>query len=284
MSVEQAGILRLGGEVPVHRLGFGAMRITGEGIWGEPPDLDEAKRVLRRVVELGIDLIDTADSYGPDVSERLIGETLAPYPSNLVVATKAGLTRPGPNTWVPNGDPAHIRRACEGSLRRLRLDRIELYQFHRPDPKVPLEDSMGELVRLQNEGKIRFIGVSNFDVEQLERASGIAKIISVQNRFNLVDRASQPVLEWCERRGIAFIPWRPLSTEGLEGGPIAAIAKRHNASLPQIALAWILVHSPVMLPIPGTGSVKHLEDNVGATRIQLEPAEVLALTAVGRGA
>jgi len=277
MSLERVGIFHLGGDLPVHRLGFGAMRITGEGIWGEPPDLDEAKRLLRRAVELGIDLLDTADSYGPEVSERLIGETLAPYPPRLVIATKGGLVRPGPSEWKRHGTPEHLRKACEGSLRRLRLERIDLYQLHAPDEKVPLEDQLETLADLQRQGKIRHIGVSNFDVSQLERASKIARIVSVQNRYNLADRSSQPVVDWCERHGIAFIPWRPLGMEGLEDGPVATIAERHGASPTQVALAWLLASSKVMLPIPGTSSVKHLEENVGAARLSLEPDEIEVL-------
>jgi len=277
MGVEQAGTFLLGGDLPVHRLGFGAMRITGQGIWGEPPDEAEAKRVLRRAVELGVNLIDTSDSYGPDVSERLIGETLAPYPRGLVVATKGGLMRPGPDQWTRNGDPAHLRKACEGSLKRLKVERIDVYQLHAPDAKVPLEEQLGALAQLQREGKIRHIGVSNFDVKQLELATAVVKVVSVQNRYNLADRSSQDVLEWCEKRGVAFIPWRPLGVEGLEDGPLAEIAKRHQAEPSQIALAWLLASSKVMLPIPGTGSVKHLEENCAAAKIRLSDDEVRQL-------
>jgi len=280
MGVEQAGTFLLGGDLPVHRLGFGAMRITGQGIWGEPPDEAEAKRVLRRAVELGVNLIDTADSYGPDVSERLIGETLAPYPRGLVVATKGGLMRPGPDQWTRNGDPAHLRKACEGSLKRLKVERIDVYQLHAPDAKVPLEEQLGALAQLQREGKIRHIGVSNFDVKQLELATAVVKVVSVQNRYNLADRSSQDVLEWCEKRGVAFIPWRPLGVEGLEDGPLAEIAKRHQAEPSQIALAWLLASSKVMLPIPGTGSVKHLEENCAAAKIRLSDDEVRQLRAL----
>lgn len=277
MGVEQAGTFALGGDLPVHRLGFGAMRITGEGIWGEPPDAGEAKRVLRRALELGVNLVDTADSYGPDVSERIIGETLAPYPKDLVVATKGGLVRPGPDEWKRHCTPDHLREACDGSLRRLKLERIDLYQLHAPDPKVPLEDQLGTLADLQREGKIRHIGVSNFDVEQLDLATSMVKVVSVQNRYNLADRSSQDVLEWCEKRGVGFIPWRPLGVEGLEDGPLAAIAKRHQATPSQIALAWLLASSKVMLPIPGTGSAKHLEENCAAARIRLSEEEVRQL-------
>jgi len=278
--VEQAGTFALGGDLPVNRLGFGAMRITGPGIWGEPPDEAEARRVLRRAVELGVNLIDTADSYGPDVSERLIGETLAPCPKGLVIATKGGLVRPGPDVWERDCRPERLRRACEGSLKRLKLERIDLYQLHAPDPKVPLEDQLGSLADLQREGKIRHVGVSNFDVPQLEKAVGIVKVVSVQNRYNLADRSSREVLEWCEARGVGFIPWRPLGVEGLEDGPLARIAERHRATPAQIALAWLLASSKVMLPIPGTGSVKHLEENCAAAGIRLSDEEVRELRAL----
>jgi pyridoxine 4-dehydrogenase len=279
----EAGSFEIGGDLTVNRLGFGAMRLTGDGIWGEPRDPDECKRVLRRARELEINLIDTADSYGPDVSERLIGETLYPYPDELVIATKGGLTRSGPNQWHPNGRPEHLREACEGSLRRLRLERIQLYQLHRVDPKVPLEDSLGALIELRDEGKIQHIGVSNFSVEELQRARELTPIVSVQNRYNLTDRSSEDVLEECEREGIAFIPWFPLSTGKLAapGSPLAQIAERHGAAPAQIALAWLLHRSPVMLPIPGTASVSHLEENIGAVRIELSDAEVEDLEELG---
>ncbi|WP_373048977.1 aldo/keto reductase [Vulgatibacter sp.] len=277
--IEQSGTFTLG-DRKVHRLGFGAMRITGEGIWGEPADRKEAEAVLRRAIELGIDLFDTADSYGPDVSERLIGEVLHPYPPQLVIATKGGLTRPGPNEWRRNGRPEHLRQACEGSLRRLELETIELYQLHAPDPDVPLEESLGALVDLQREGKIRHIGVSNFQVPELERSVKVARIVSVQNRYNLADRGSQAVLDWCERQEIGFLPWKPLHVEGLEDGPLARIAAGHGATPRQIALAWLLHRSPVMLPIPGTSSVRHLEANAAAARIRLAPEEVQTLNAL----
>lgn len=280
MSLARVGIFPIGGNLPVHRLGFGAMRITGEGIWGPPPDRAEAKAVLRRVIELGIDLIDTADSYGPNVSEELIAETLHPYPQGLVIATKGGLVRPGPGVWNRNGKPEHLRQACEGSLRRLKLERIDLYQYHAPDPQVPIEDSLGTLVELQNEGKIRHIGVSNFDVDQLTRAVRVAKIVSVQNRYHLADRSSQSVLDWCEKSGIAFIPWKPLGMEGVEA-KVQEIADKHHALPQQIALAWLLQKSPVMLPIPGTGSVKHLESNLKAADITLSDAEMQTLNGLG---
>jgi aryl-alcohol dehydrogenase-like predicted oxidoreductase len=279
VSATAAGTFDIGGELTVNRLGFGAMRITGDGIWGEPRDPEECKRVLRRAVELDINLIDTADSYGPEVSERLIAEALHPYPDDLVIATKGGLTRSGPNEWHPNGHPQHLREACEGSLARLRLERIELYQLHRVDPKVPLEESVGALIELRKEGKIGRIGLSNVSVDQLHRARELTPIVSVQNRYNLTDRATEDVLEECERAGIAFIPWFPLSTGKLSthGGPLAHIAERYDATPAQIALAWLLQRSAVMLPIPGTASVKHLEENIGAARIELSPDEMQAL-------
>lgn len=277
MGVEEAGTFRLGGDLPVNRLGFGAMRITGAGIWGEPPDHEEAKRVLRRAVELGVNLIDTADSYGPDVSERLIGETLAPYPPGLVIATKGGLIRPGPDEWKRHATPDHLRKACEGSLKRLKLERIDLYQLHAPDRRVPLEEQLGTLASLQRQGKIRHIGVSNFDVKQLELASDVVNVVSVQNRYNLADRSSQDVLDWCETKGVAFIPWRPLGIEGIDQAPLTEIAARHGATSSQIALAWLLASSKVMLPIPGTGSAKHLEENCAAAKIRLSDEEVRTL-------
>jgi pyridoxine 4-dehydrogenase len=267
------------GDRKVRRLGFGAMRITGQGIWGPPPDRDEAIAVLRRAVELGVNLIDTADSYGPHVSEELIAEALYPYPDDLVIATKGGLVRPGPDQWDADGRPEHLREACEGSLKRLRLERIEVYQFHRPDPKVPLEESLGALVELRNEGKIAHIGISNVSVAQLREAQAVTRIVSVQNRYNLVERDAEDVLDACEAGGIGFIPWFPLKSGamGKAGGPAADVAKAHDATPAQVALAWLLVHSGVMLPIPGTGSVKHLEENVAAAHLQLTDDEVKAL-------
>jgi aryl-alcohol dehydrogenase-like predicted oxidoreductase len=278
-SARAAGTFDIGGDLTVNRLGFGAMRLTGEGVWGEPPDPEKCKRVLRRAVELDVNLIDTADSYGPQVSESLIAEALYPYPDDLVIATKGGLTRSGPNQWHPDGRPEHLRRACEGSLRRLRLDRIELYQLHRVDPEVPLEESLGALIQLRDEGKIARIGLSNVSVEHLHQARELAPIVSVQNRYNLADRAAEDVLEECARVDIAFLPYFPLSTGKLatRNGPLAQIAERHNATPAQIALAWLLHRSPVMLPIPGTASVSHLEENVGAASIQLSTDEVQKL-------
>ena len=273
-----AGTLEIG-DRSVRRLGFGAMRITGPGIWGPPEDHDGAIAVLRRAVELGVNLIDTADSYGPEVSEELIAEALHPYPNDLLIATKGGLTRTGPGRWPPDGRPEHLREACEGSLRRLRLERIELYQLHRPDPKVPYEDSVGGLKQLQDEGKILHIGISNASVDQLETARGIAEVVSVQNRFNVTDRSSNDVLERCEELGIAFFPWAPLAAGELArpGGPVDEIAERHGATAGQVALAWLLRRSPVMLPIAGTSSVAHLEENIAAAMLELSDEEVAAL-------
>ncbi len=279
-----AGALTLGGDLRVNRMGFGAMRLTGSGIWGEPRDAAEARRVLRRALELGVDFIDTADAYGPEVSERLIAEALHPYPKGLVIATKGGLVRPGPGSWVPDGRPEHLREACEASLKRLKLARIDVYQFHRIDPKVPLEDSIGELARLKAEGKIRHVGVSNFDPGELERARRVTPIVSVQNRYNVVDRASAEVLAVCERESLAFIPWAPIargSADSLEGGAnsqaLEALAEAHGVTVFQAAIAWLLAKSPAMLPIPGTSSIGHLEEDVAAARIRLSAAELAAL-------
>ncbi|MFL5779982.1 MAG: aldo/keto reductase [Thermoleophilaceae bacterium] len=273
----------LGGELTVRRLGFGAMRITGDGIWGEPDDRDQARAVVRRAVELGVNLIDTADSYGPHVSEEIIAEALHPYPDELVIATKGGLTRSGPNQWERDGRPEHLREACEGSLRRLRVDRIDLYQLHAPDPDVPYERSVETMAELREEGKVRLVGVSNVSVEQLEQALEIVPVVTVQNRFNLADRASEDVLEACEERGIGFIPWFPLATGSLaqSGGPLDEIAERHDATPSQVALAWLLARSPVMLPIPGTGSVEHLEENLAAADVTLSEDEVEELARAG---
>jgi aryl-alcohol dehydrogenase-like predicted oxidoreductase len=273
-----AGTIDIGGDMPVNRFGFGAMRLTGEGILGEPADREECKRVLRRALELGINFIDTADSYGPEVSERLIAETLYPYPEELVIATKGGLLRPGPGRWDPDGRPEHLRAACEGSLKRLRVEQIDLYQFHRPDPKVPFEESVGALVELKNEGKIRHIGLSNVTTDQVEQAQKLTRIVSVQNRYSVYARSSEPVLEFCSLEEIAFLPWRPV-----EGGELAAagvvveIARRNGATPAQVALAWLLEHSPVMLPIPGTSKVAHLEENLGSVALDLAPAEFAEL-------
>ena len=271
-----AGTIDIGGDLPVNRFGLGAMRLTGEGIWGEPADREECKRVLRRALELGINFIDTADSYGPEVSERLIAETLYPYPEELVIATKGGLIRPGPDQWTPDGRPEHLRAACEGSLKRLRVEQIDVYQFHRPDPKVPLEESIGALVQLKAEGKIRHIALSNVTTQQIEQAQKLTPIVSVQNRYSAFDRSSEPVLEFCSLEELAFLPWRPV--EGGEmarpAGVVADIARRNRATPTQVALAWLLAHSPVMLPIPGTSKVAHLEENLGAVALDLAPSEL----------
>jgi len=269
------------GDLTIHRLGFGSMQLTGPGVWGPPKDVDEAKRVLRRAVELGVDFIDTADSYGPYVAEELIAEALHPYKDGLVIATKAGLTRTGPNVWPPVGRPEYLRQEALMSLRRLELDVIDLFQLHRIDPKVPLEDQVGELKKLQDEGKIRHIGLSEVSVEELQAAQEIATIVSVQNLYNLAKRDAEPLLEYSEANGIGFIPWFPLATGRLakEGGKLDQLAKKHDASSSQLALAWLLHRSPVMLPIPGTSSVAHLEDNMRAAELRLSPDEVAELEA-----
>jgi pyridoxine 4-dehydrogenase len=274
-----AGTFDIGGDLRVNRLGFGAMRITGKGIWGEPENPEEARAVLKRAVELGINLIDTADSYGPHVSERLIGETLHPYPEDLVIATKGGLLRDGPGQWRRDARPEHLREACEGSLKRLKLDCIDLYQLHRIDPRVPAEEPLGALAELREEGKIRHIGLSEVSVEQIQRAQQIVPIVSVQNRYNLTDRDSEDVLDFCEREGIGFIPWFPLATGDLArpGGPLDEIATRYGASPGQVALAWLLWRSPVILPIPGTSSVEHLVENVAAASLELDEEEFAEL-------
>jgi aryl-alcohol dehydrogenase-like predicted oxidoreductase len=276
-----AGTFNLGGELTVRRLGFGSMRLTGEGIWGEPDDRGEALRVLRRAVELGVNLIDTADSYGPEVAENLIAEALHPYTDDLVIATKGGLVRPGPGNWQADCRPEHLREACEGSLRRLRVDRIDLYQLHTVDSEVPFEKSVEAIASLREEGKVRLVGLSNIDADQLEKALDIAPIVSVQNRYNLEYRRSEEVLDACEERGIGFIPWFPLATGSLArpGGPLDEIAERHDATPSLVALAWLLARSPVMLPIPGTSSVGHLEENMAAAKLKLTADEMKALGA-----
>jgi len=274
-----AGSMTLGGDLVVRRMGFGAMRITGQGIWGDPPDRAKAHAVLRRAVELGVNLIDTADSYGPEVSEKIIAEALHPYPAGLVIATKGGLTRSGPGQWHRNGRPAHLRKVCEDSLRRLRVGRIDIYQLHAVDPSVPMEESLGELVKLRSEGKIRHIGLSNVSVDQLQRARKLVPIVSVQNRYNLADRASEDVLKVCEHDGLGFLPWYPVGAGDLArpGGPLDRAAKAHGVTQAQVALAWLLLHSPVTLPIPGTSSTAHLEENVAAAELTLDNAEMIAL-------
>jgi pyridoxine 4-dehydrogenase len=278
ISAANAGSIDVGGDLTVARLGFGAMRITGSGVWGEPPDRDRAMATLRRAVELGTNFIDTADSYGPEVSESLIAETLYPYPDDLVIATKGGMVRPGPGRWGPDGNPDHLRAACEGSLRRLRMDQIPLYQFHRPDPKFPVSESIGALADLKAEGKIRHIGISNVNEAQLREAQQITAIVSVQNRYNVADRASESMLDLCEQEALAFLPWAPI--QDAESNPaVAAAAQRHGATAHQIILAWLLARSSAMLPIPGTGSADHLEENVAAASIELSPDEVAAISA-----
>jgi pyridoxine 4-dehydrogenase len=283
MSTEQisaslAGSVALGGEVSVHRLGFGAMRLTGEGIWGAPKNRSEAIAVLRRSVELGVNFIDTADSYGPNVSEELIAEALHPYPKGLVIATKGGWRRPGPNQWTHDATPAHLREAVEGSLKRLRLQRIDLYQLHHPDPVVALEDSLGTLAQLQAEGKIRLIGLSNVTQEHIERARRIVPIVSVQNRYSFADREWDYVVDYCERNGVAFIPWFPLGAGRVAGQILEQVARAHQATPHQVAIAWLLKRSRVMLPIPGTSSVKHLEENIAAASVQLSDEELQKLS------
>ncbi len=272
-NASAAGQITLGGGLTVNRLGFGAMRITGRGIWGPPPDVPTAVRVVQRAVQLGVNFIDTADSYGPEVSENIIAQALHPYPAGLVIATKGGLVRPGPDVWNPNGQPKHLRSACEGSLRRLRVERIDIYQFHMPDPRVPLSDSIGELLRLQGEGKIRHIGISNVSLEQLKEAERLTPLVSVQNRFNLDDRRSDGVIEYCARKSMTFIPWAPLDSgrhaQGTGSKVLARVAARHKVSIGAAAIAWLLHHSKAILPIPGTGSVEHLEENVAAAGIRL---------------
>jgi aryl-alcohol dehydrogenase-like predicted oxidoreductase len=276
-----SGSYAIGGDLPVVRLGYGTMQLTGEGVWGAPKDPDEAVRVLRRAVELGITFFDTADSYGPEVAEDLLRTALHPYADDVVIATKAGLTRQGPGIWTPVGRPAYLRQQCELSLRRLGVERIDLFQLHRIDPEVALEDQVGELKKLQDEGKIRHIGLSEVSVEEIDAAQAVARIVSVQNLFNLARRDAEPVLEHCERNDIAFIPWFPLATGELsrEDGPLAEAAAHHDATPSQLALAWLLRRSPVMLPIPGTSSVDHLESNTAAASIELTDAEFEKLTA-----
>ena len=276
---ETTDTFALGGDLTVNRLGYGAMRITGDGIWGEPKDRAEAVRVLKRAVELGVNFIDTADSYGPEVSENIIAEALYPYPKDLVIATKAGLTRFGPNKWEPLGRPEYLRQQVEMSLRRLKLERIDLFQLHRIDPKVPVEESLGALKQLQKAGKIRHIGLSEVTAEEIERANNTVKIVSVQNQYNLSDRRHEKVLQYSEKNNLAFIPWFPVAAGKLAkpGGPLDQVAKKHDVTIAQLSVAWLLHHSPVMLPIPGTTSVQHLEENVASAKVQLTPDEWKAI-------
>jgi pyridoxine 4-dehydrogenase len=280
LSANAAGNVLLNGELSVHRLGFGAMRLTGEGIWGPPKDRKRALAVLHRAVELDINFIDTADSYGPHVSEELIAEALFPYPAGLVIATKGGWNRPGPNQWTHDATPSHLRKAVEGSLKRLRLDRIDVYQLHIPDPVVPFEASVETLAQLRNEGKIRLIALSNVTQEHIERARRIVPIVSVQNRYSFADREWDYVVDYCERNGIAFIPWFPLGAGKVAGEVLDQIARAHSASPTQIALAWLLHRSPIMLPIPGTSSIEHLQQNVAAASLRLTEEDYQTLSRV----
>ncbi|MCU1259681.1 MAG: Aldo-keto reductase [Bryobacterales bacterium] len=275
IAATASGTFTIGGDLTVNRLGFGAMRITGPGIWGEPKNPDEVRRVLKRTIELDVNFIDTADSYGPEVSERFIGETLYPYPKGLVIATKGGLTRQGPDKWAPVGRPEYLRQQLELSLRRLRVERIDLYQLHRIDPKVPMEESLGALKDAQTEGKIRHIGLSEVSPHEIERAQRTVRIVSVQNRYNLGDREHEPTLLYCEEHKLGFIPWFPVAAGRLAepGGPLQKAAQMHGVSAAQLAIAWLLHRSPVMLPIPGTSSVAHLEENVAAAGLKLEESE-----------
>jgi aryl-alcohol dehydrogenase-like predicted oxidoreductase len=277
------GSITIGGDLTVGRLGFGAMRTCGPGIWGEPADPAAARAVLRRAVDLGVTFIDTADAYGPETNEQQIADALFPYPAGLVIATKGGLTRPGPSRWEPDGRPEYLTAACEGSLKRLKLECIDLYQWHAPDPRVPFMDSLGALIALRAAGKIRHIGLSNVSVTQLRQATAAVPIAAVQNRYNLDDRSSEPVLQECERHGIAFLPWYPLAAgahagKGLSARALATIAREHRATTAQVALAWLLAHSPVMLPIPGTSSIAHLEENLAAAHLRLNAEQVAELT------
>jgi len=278
LSASLAGSALLGGEVSVYRLGFGAMRLTGEGIWGLPKNHTEAIAVLRRAAELDVNFIDTADSYGPNVSEELIAEALFPYPKDLVIATKGGWNRPGPNQWTHDATPAHLRNAVEGSLKRLRLERIDVYQLHHPDPNVSLEDSVGTLAQLKSEGKIRLVALSNVTQEHIERARRIVPIVSVQNRYSFADREWDYVVDYCERNGIAFIPWFPLGAGRVAGQILDQVAREHQATPHQVAIAWLLKRSRIMLPIPGTSSIRHLEENVAAAALQLSDEEFRKLS------
>jgi pyridoxine 4-dehydrogenase len=279
-TAEAAGTIDLGGDLTINRLGFGAMRITGSGIWGEPPSRDQAIATLRRVVELGVNFIDTADSYGPSVSEELIAEALYPYPDDLVIATKGGQLRPGPNRWEPDGRPEHLREVCEGSLRRLRLEQIPLYQLHRVDPDVPLAESIGALAELKDEGKIRHVGISNMTEEQFHEANRIVPIVSIQNRYNVHDRKSQPLIDLCEQEGVVFLPWAPIQQTDRRAA-VAVAAERRGVTERQLVLAWLLASSPVIVPIPGTGSPEHAEENVAAGSIDLSGSELEAINKGG---
>jgi pyridoxine 4-dehydrogenase len=275
VNAKGSGTFTIGGDLAINRLGYGAMRITGDGIWGEPKDRENAKRVLRRAVELGVNFIDTADSYGPEVSEQLIGEALAPYAKGVVIATKAGLTRQGPDKWLPVGRPEYLIQQVEMSLRRLKLDRIDLWQLHRIDPKVPVEESLGAIKKLQEQGKIRYVGLSEVKPHEIDQARKVIEIVSVQNQYNLGDRQHEDVVEYCTKHKLAFIPWFPVAAGKLArpGGKLDAAAKKHGSTVSQLSLAWLLHHSPVMVPIPGTSSVEHLEQNIAAADLKLSAAE-----------
>ena len=279
ISAQSSGTFSLGGKTPVHRLGFGAMRLTGEGIWGEPKDRAEAKRVLQRAVELGVDFIDTADAYGPYVSEEIIAEALHPYPKGLIIATKAGLTRTGPNEWQPLGRPEYLQQEVEMSLRRLKVERIDLWQLHRIDPKVPVEESLAPIKKLQQQGKILHVGLSEVKPHEIDQARKVIEIVSVQNQYNLGDRQHEDVVDYCTKNNLGFIPWFPVAAGKLArpGGPLDAAAKKHGATTAQLSLAWLLHRSPVMLPIPGTSSVKHLEENIAAASLHLDDSEWKAI-------
>ena len=275
VNAKASGTFAIGGDLTVNRLGYGAMRITGDGIWGEPRDREGAKKVLRRAVELGVNFIDTADSYGPEVSEQLIGEALAPYAKGVVIATKAGLTRQGPNQWLPVGRPEYLIQQVEMSLRRLKLERLDLWQLHRIDPKVPVEESLGAIKKLQEQGKIRHVGLSEVKPHEIDQARKVVEIVSVQNQYNLSDRQHEDVVEYCTKHKLPFIPWFPMASGKLAkpGGKMDAVAKRHGATVSQLSIAWLLHHSPVMLPIPGTSSIQHLEENIAAASVKLSAAE-----------
>lgn len=278
-SAANDATFKLGGDLSVKRLGFGAMRITGDGIWGWPKDRAEAIRVLKRAVELGVNLIDTADAYGPETSELLIAEALHPYPKGLVIATKGGLTRPGPGQWVPNGRPEYLTQCVEKSLKRLKLERIDLYQLHRVDSSVPMEDSLGAIKKMQEAGKIRHVGLSEVGPEEIARARKVLPIVSIQNRYNVADRKWDKALAYCEKEGLGFMPWSPVGGgRSLKSGALEIVAKAHGVSVYQVAIAWLLARSPVMLPIPGTSSVSHLEDNIAAGKLQLTQAELATLS------
>jgi pyridoxine 4-dehydrogenase len=275
VNAKASGAFTIGGDLVVNRLGYGAMRITGDGIWGEPKDRESAKKVLQRAVELGVNFIDTADSYGPEVSEQLIGEALAPYAKGVIIATKGGLTRQGPNEWLPVGRPEYLTQQVEMSLRRLKIERIDLWQLHRIDPKVPVEESLGAIKKLQEQGKVRHIGLSEVKPHEIDQARKVVEIVSVQNQYNIGDRRHEDVVDYCTKHKLGFIPWFPVASGKLAqpGGKLDSAAKKHNATVSQLSLAWLLHHTPVMLPIPGTSSVEHLEENVGAACVTLSAAE-----------